>query len=255
MELTVLGCSGGIGGGRKTTAFRIDDDILLDAGGGIADLSLDEMAAIRHIFLTHSHLDHTHGIPLMVDSIFDRIKEPLLIHALPETIKVLQEHFFNWHIWPDFSRLPHPDSPVLRFVPMAPGDKVEIDGRSITSIAVNHNVPAVGYYIQDKGGAAVAFSGDTTSNDSFWQALNGFSRLDMLVVECAFTDDELELARISRHYCPQLLGADLGKLSHQPPIYLTHAKPGGEQQIIDQCCAHAGGRAISRLSAGDVFTL
>jgi len=76
MELRVLGCSGGIGINRRTTSFLIDTDILIDAGSGVGDLTLDEMAGIRHVFLTHSHLDHLSFLPLMVDSIFDRIHSP-----------------------------------------------------------------------------------------------------------------------------------------------------------------------------------
>ena len=72
MELRVLGCSGGIGGsGRRTTSFLLGDDVLIDAGSGVADLELEELAKIRHIFLTHSHMDHIHTIPLMIDSVFN----------------------------------------------------------------------------------------------------------------------------------------------------------------------------------------
>jgi len=35
MKLTILGCSGGIGSGRHTTCFKVDDDVLIDAGSGI----------------------------------------------------------------------------------------------------------------------------------------------------------------------------------------------------------------------------
>ena len=38
MKLTILGCSGGIGSGRHTTCFKVDDDILIDAGTGITTL-------------------------------------------------------------------------------------------------------------------------------------------------------------------------------------------------------------------------
>ena len=40
MRLKVLGCSGGIGGNLRTTAFLIDDDILIDGGTGLVDLSI-----------------------------------------------------------------------------------------------------------------------------------------------------------------------------------------------------------------------
>ena len=43
MKLRILGCSGGIGSGEQTTAMLLDDDVLIDAGTGVGDLSLDEM--------------------------------------------------------------------------------------------------------------------------------------------------------------------------------------------------------------------
>jgi phosphoribosyl 1,2-cyclic phosphodiesterase len=65
MELKVLGCSGGVGGQLRTTTLLIDDDVLIDAGTGLGDLNLQSMASVRHIFLTHSHLDHITSIPLI----------------------------------------------------------------------------------------------------------------------------------------------------------------------------------------------
>jgi len=106
MKLRVLGCSGGVGGELRTTSLLVDDDILIDAGSGVGELSLEEMHHIRHVFLTHSHLDHFSFLPLLVDSIFPSIREPLIVHGQPETLEALQKHVFNWTIWPDFAKLP-----------------------------------------------------------------------------------------------------------------------------------------------------
>jgi len=254
MELKVLGCSGGIGRGHRTTSFLLNETILVDAGSGVSELSLDEMARIRHIFLTHSHLDHVHCIPLLVDSIFDVIDEPIQIHAQPDTIGVLKKHVFNGVIWPDFTRLPHPERPVMQFLPMEPGKAVAVDDLTFEMIPVNHLVPTVGYRVDSPGGV-FAFSGDTTTNDTFWQALNERDRLDLLVVECAFSGDEMDLCRLARHYCPELLAADLRKLRHKPAVYLTHAKPGEEEKIFAECQELIDDREIDRLSGGEVFTL
>ena len=122
MQLRILGCSGGIGQQLRTSSYLIDDDILLDAGTGVGDLSMDEMRKIKHIFITHSHMDHIVSIPLMVDTLFSSLKQPLEIHARAETIAALKQHIFNWTIWPDFSALPDKQSPVLVFRPMQPGE-------------------------------------------------------------------------------------------------------------------------------------
>ncbi|HLP30252.1 MAG TPA: 3',5'-cyclic-nucleotide phosphodiesterase [Geothrix sp.] len=255
MELRVLGCSGGIGGGHRTTSFLVDGDVLIDAGSGVTGLSLDQMACVRHIFLTHSHLDHVHCIPLMVDSIFDTITEPIQVHGQPETLKALEEHLFNGVIWPDFTRLPHPERPVLKFVPMRPEQSVHVGRREFRMVPVNHIVPGVGYVVSSEGDGTFAFSGDTTTNDTFWEGLNRLPKLDLLVVEAAFSNEEVELCRLARHYCPELLAKDLKKLKHRPKVYLTHAKPGEEVKIFDECRALIRDREVHQLSGGEVFTL
>lgn len=253
MQLRVLGCSGGIGAGLRTTSFLLDDDVLIDAGSGVGDLTLAEMARIKHIFLSHSHLDHIHAIPLLIDSVFDQLDEPIQVHALPVTLKALRDHIFNGVIWPDFTRLPHPEKPVVRFVEMESGQVVELGQRSVEMIPVNHIVPTVGYRISGPTGT-VAFSADTTTNEGFWEALNAGQRLDLLIVEAAFSNAEAELCRLARHYCPSLLADDLRKLRHTPRIALTHAKPGEEEKIFEECRELLSDCRIEHLVGGEVFT-
>ena len=44
MQVRVLGCSGAIARDCRTTSFLLDADVLVDAGTGVGDLTLDEMA-------------------------------------------------------------------------------------------------------------------------------------------------------------------------------------------------------------------
>ncbi len=255
MELRVLGCSGGIGGnGRRTTSFLIGDEVLIDAGSGVADLSLDELAKIRHIFLTHIHLDHVHMIPHLVDSVFDRLEQPVIIHGSPYTLRMLQENIFNDIVWPDFASLPSEEFPVMIYQPMKPGEQVMVEDMRFSMIPVNHLVPTVAYAVEYPGGA-FAFSGDTTTNDTMWEGLNALERLDHLIVESAFSNSEIRLCELSKHYCPELLAEDLKKLHHNPRIYLTHAKPGEEEMIFDECRSLITDRPLSHLTGGEVLTL
>jgi ribonuclease BN (tRNA processing enzyme) len=254
MQIKILGWSGGIGESLRTTSFLIDDDILIDAGTGLGDLPLNQMTGIRHIFLTHSHMDHITGLPLLADSMFGVHDEPIVVHAQEKTIKALKAHIFNWVIWPDFSELPNKDKPCIRFEAMAPGDLITIRKREFEMISVNHTVPGVGYCVADER-SIVAFSGDTTTNDSLWDRLNEYPRLDMLFVEAAFANHDLELCRLSKHYCPQLLAADLKKLNHRPQLWLTHFKPGEEDMIYDECIAAIEDFTVNKLSGGEVFKL
>lgn len=254
MQVRVLGCSGGIGAGLRTTAFLIDDDVLIDAGTGVGDLCYEDMQGIRHVFVTHSHLDHIASIPLLVDSLFEELTEPLVVHAQQTTIDALRRHIFNWEIWPDFSELPNADNPVLCFEPIEAGEVRRIGSRSFQAIEVLHTVPAVGFLCTNAD-AAFCFSGDTTTNDTLWPALNQAERLDMLIVEVGFPNRQAELAHMSRHYCPQSLAADLAKLEHRPRIAVTHIKPGDEDSIMEELAEALPGYDIYRLQGDDTFTL
>ena len=255
MEIRVLGCSGGIGGnGRRTTSFLVGDEVLIDAGSGVADLSLDELASIRHIFLTHSHMDHIHMLPLLIDSVFDRLEQPVVVHGLPHTLKALRDHIFNWVVWPDFTNLPSEDFPVMVLQEMEPGEHITVGDSHFSMIPVNHIVPTVAYVVEYPGGA-FAFSGDTTTNDTLWDGLNKLDRLDHLIVESAFSNGEMALCEMSKHYCPQLLAADLQKLRHDPQIYFSHAKPGEEEMIYQECRQLLPERTLHHLTGGEHLAL
>ncbi|MDZ4201611.1 MAG: 3',5'-cyclic-nucleotide phosphodiesterase [Gallionella sp.] len=225
MKLRVLGCSGGIGGNLRTTSFLLDHDILIDAGTGVGELSLTELSMIDHIFITHSHLDHVGCIPLLVDSVGFMRERPLTIYATEETLGILREHIFNWKIWPDFSEIPNPQRPFMRYQPILVGETISLGGRKITAIPANHVVPAVGYHL-DSGKASLVFSGDTTSNDALWKVVNQIDNLRYLLIETAFSNNEKELAILSKHLCPSLLEKELKKLKRSAEVFITHLKPG-----------------------------
>src|SRR5947209_8956957 len=90
MKIRVLGCSGGIGGSLRTTSLLVDDDILIDAGTGVGDLTLESLAKIDHIFVSHSHLDHVTSIPFLVDTVCWMRKQPILVYATRETLEILR---------------------------------------------------------------------------------------------------------------------------------------------------------------------
>ena len=233
----------------------VDDDVLIDAGSGVGDLTLDEMAKIRHVFLTHSHLDHVAFLPLLVDSIFERIDSPIVIHGLPETIKSLREHVFNWAIWPDFASLPEVEKPVMSYQEEKAGNLVEVGGRRFQLIPMNHIVPTVGYRVESAEGRSFAFTGDTTTNNSFWDVVNSYPCLDLLFLEVAFSNDDEALSNTARHYCSNTMAADVKKLRHSPEIYLTHHKPDEAPKIRAEIDRLITERTINQLRNGQVFTL
>ncbi|MBT9492745.1 MAG: 3',5'-cyclic-nucleotide phosphodiesterase [Paucibacter sp.] len=258
MKIRVLGCSGAIASGYKTTAFLLDDDILIDAGTGVGDLPLEAMARIDHILVSHSHLDHIVSIPLLADAVL-RLRDaagrpPIQIHALPETLQALRQHIFNGVIWPDFTQLPSPERPVLSLHPFELGQRLRFadfgkNMREIEVITAAHTVPAVGFAVSGANGHWV-FTGDTGPNPLLWQRLAGMP-LAHLVIETAFGDDEQLLAQVSRHLCPTALSSELAQLGGSVEVHITHIKPGEGAAVMGAVAALATPHRISALKAGD----
>lgn len=242
MRLKVLGCSGGIGGALNTTSFAIDHDILIDAGTGVCGLSLNELARIDHIFITHSHMDHICGLPMLLDSVGGMRSHPVTVYATEATLEILRQHIFNWKIWPDFSVISKVDHPVMRYQAIEVGELVELQGRRITAVPAVHTVPAVGYHL-DSGQASLVFSGDTFVNDGLWEVVNRIANLRYLIIETAFSDSEIELARLSKHLCPSLLAGELSKFKGGAEVFITHLKPDEVELIMREVARCAGAYA------------
>lgn len=254
MQVKILGCSGGIGGGRDTTALLVDDDILIDAGTGVAALSMDELARITQVFITHTHLDHIVNLPFILDSVSEERGQALVVRALPEVIEILRRDVFNWRIWPDFSVIPDAQSPFLRFEPLAIGEAVRLGNREITAIPANHGLPAVGFLLRGARGSLL-FSGDTASHDALWEIANATADLRHLIVEVSFANAKRALADLSRHYCPETLAPDLARLKPGVEVWITHLKPGREQAIMSEVMAVAPGLSVAALEEGRIFQL
>lgn len=253
MKLKVLGCSGGIGGRHlRTTALLVDRDVLIDAGTGVMDLSIIELALIDHVFITHTHLDHIAALPLLLDTVADRRQKPLMVYGSPAVIKILRNHIFNWVIWPDFSEVPTPEAPFLRFQPIEVGEIVDLGGRQFTALPVEHTVPSVGYRI-DSGKGSLVFSGDTGICDAFWRHVNRVNNLKHLIIECAFSNREERLAVISKHLCPGMLARELQKLERECEIHITHLKPGQIELTMEEIAACLGEFKPKMLQNNQVF--
>lgn len=262
MKLRILGCSGTIAKGCRTTSFLLGERILVDAGTGVGTLTLDEMRRIDHVLITHSHLDHITALPLLLDAVGAHRSAPLHVHALPETLAALRTHVFNNVIWPDFTRIPTPGAPFTQLHPLGVGDTLVLAGTPIEVLPARHSVPAVGYAARGSVGWWV-YSGDTEGGDpAFWRRVNALMQepggVAALFIETAFSNQEQDLARLSRHLSPATLAQELAQL--QPgapfPIYITHAKPRESQRIMREVLAlEQGAFRIVDLQTVDALTL
>lgn len=254
MRITTLGCNGSITGKLRTTCYQVDEDILIDAGSGAGDLSLAQSIAINTVFLTHSHLDHCALLPMLADAAGSFRDAPLNVYALPETIAILKEHMLNNLLWPDYTVLPAPERPYIRFCPIKLGDTVKLDGRRITALPARHSVPCVSYLV-DSGTASWVYSADTTFCEDFWRALNCVDNLKYLLIENTFRNDNAAGAQRSGHNTANLLAKGLRLLEHQIELFIVHLEAGYEEVTMREVLQAVGEFKPKMLERGHHFDL
>lgn len=221
-------------------------------------LELHELAAVDNVLLSHAHLDHVLGIPLLVDATLrlrqNAGKGPLRVHGLPATLDALRAHLFNGVLWPDFTRLPSPQAPAVTFHPIAVGDRLTLNERVIEVLSARHTVPTCGYAVRHRTDERWwVYTGDTGPNPALWAQLGGRA-LSHLIIETAFSNDEAELARLAQHHCPSSLRAELSAL--QDPgcaVWITHIKPGELRAVMRDLPSSAA--SLQPLLAGQRFML
>lgn len=232
MRIRVLGCYGAefYQGGKtprryNPSGFLFNQSVLLDAGTICGALTLSELKALRYIFLSHAHFDHIQSLPFLAETLYAKLDQPIVIISIPEVINVLQKHFFNDALWPDFTRIPTEKRPTLCYQTMEPGKPVEVEGLRVTAIQVSHIVPTVGFIVEDPK-AAIVYSGDTWETSDIWQAASQVNRLKAIFLESSFPDQLSSLAKISGHLTPQLTYREFQKIQRPDlPLYVYHIKP------------------------------
>ena len=255
MKIKVLGASGSEVPGKNCPAFLVDETILLDAGTIGLALNIREETSLKQILLTHAHFDHIKGIPFLLDNLVVRdTGNTITVMSGKEVIDDLKENIFNDRIWPDFTRIPTPEKPVLKYRNISPARPVNLNGYRIFLQKVHHTVPAYGYIIEQGNGKAVAYTGDTGPTDLFWRLMSSHNA-QCLIVEVSFPNRLEELALISGHLTSALLEKEIAKMSPCPPkIFVMHVKPQYHGEIEGEVDAlqHKG---MELLKEGEIITI
>jgi len=256
VKIRILGCSGGLGPGRRTTSFLVDDELLIDAGSGLEQLSMEQLLRIRDVVITHAHIDHIMGLPLMLGTIYEQHQVPVRVHALDEVLTALHQHVFNWTLWPDFTCLPR-ERPILELAPVELDRRYNVGGYQVVPLPATHPVPSAGFWVADAEGCSFAFTGDSGFHPPFWQRVNAY-RPQLVIADVSFASESADLAADSGHMMVEQLGQVLSLLEYRPEIRATHFKVGQEERLVRRLEAFRDGQgsAIVRpLRQGEEFDL
>jgi ribonuclease BN (tRNA processing enzyme) len=169
MKIKVLGCSGAEFPGHYLTGFLVDGRILFDAGTLNSVLDAKKQLKVKHIFITHAHMDHTREIPFLADNlIIGGWKQKLNIFSISPVIKNIKNNLLNSKLWPDMTVLPNGQDAVVSLNVIKECNPLEIEGYTVTPYKVNHSVPAVGYLVENQKGRRFFYTGDTGPTEITW---------------------------------------------------------------------------------------
>src|SRR4030067_3390497 len=186
MKIKVLGCSGAELPGHRPPSFLLDGKILFDTGSLTDTLDIKGQLRIKHIFISHPHLDHILGIPFLADNLIFRKKgHRVNVLSIPPVIKTIRRSLLDGSIWPDFTVIPNTHEGILNLIELKSGHFIKIDDYTITAYPVHHSVPATGYLVEDGKKRRFFYTGDTGPTDSTWVNMEGV-QLHRLLIEASF---------------------------------------------------------------------
>lgn len=225
VKLKILGCYGSAKGPYRTTAFLINDTILMDAGTVTEVLDYDEIRKIKSVFITHTHIDHIKGLFSLLDEMVQIGKDGVVVHAAREINNILFENVFNNRIWPNFSELPSKDNPLLRSIHLEPEREIEVSGVTFKPILVSHTVYTTGFLVKEKK-RGFMFTSDTAETTRFWEIAKNEKEIDFVIADVSFPARYQGLAKASGHMTLPVLLRILESFGlSEIPVYIYHIKP------------------------------
>ena len=230
MKVQFLGAHNCESRDSKLVSLLIDGTLAIDAGGLTSSLSFSEQERLRAILLTHHHYDHIRDIPAIAMNLFLH-ETTVNVYSTPAVFDALTTYLLDDELYPNFLERPK-GNPALKFMEVEPGKAMQIDGYSVTAVAVNHSVPAVGYQVVSAEGKAVFYTGDTGPGlADCWQQVSP----QLIVAEATAPDRYIEFARETRHLTPSLLKQELASFrelkGYLPPVAVVHMNPRQEKEI------------------------
>jgi len=253
MKVKILGCSGSEARGHNLPGFLVNDVMMLDAGTITLALSVKAQSRITDILISHAHFDHIKSLLFFADTMIGRIKKPVNVRAIPKVIEAIRNHVMNNVIWPDFTRIPSVENPVLAYVPMEMGKTVKIAGLKVKAIPMNHPVPAVGFLVSD-GKSSFLYSADTGPNEILWKEAAKSKNLKAIIVDTSFPNSMNFVAGLSGHFTPDWLHRDLAGAhgANNVPVYIYHIKPAHIKKVIGELRA-MGRKNVKILREGKTY--
>ena len=230
---------GGDGTAQLLSSYLIDSSICIDAGSIGFHASLDIQLAVKHLFISHSHSDHVASLPTFLDiQLGGGIESmtPITIYATEVTANNIRQDILNDRHWPDFVRICEElGQDLMRLEIIKPGVPVEVDGKRVTAIPVDHVIETMAYIVEDEASACAIIT-DTGPTSEIWQHCHEIQGLSTVVLELAFPRRLQWLADASKHLTPDTFVTERQKAPDpdQLSILAVHLKANQYEEIVGE---------------------
>jgi ribonuclease BN (tRNA processing enzyme) len=220
------------------TTLLINDTVAIDAGSLGLYGRPAQQAQVKHLLLSHSHIDHLASLPIFLDTVYRGDGDCPTLYAGDSVLDCLRRDLFNNRVWPDFIGFSATQPPYLKLQRIEPGQALIVDGLRVTPVEVNHVVPTLGFVVEDAH-AAVVFTSDTGPTEVIWEHANRLPHLKAVFMEVTFPDELAWLADRARHLTPALFAREAQKVKRPVTFLAVHIHSRQRAAVVEQLQALA----------------
>ncbi|KAH0792849.1 ribonuclease Z [Histomonas meleagridis] len=208
----------------RTACYMIPElGIVFDCGSGLFRVMKNLRTKEIDIFLSHSHVDHVAGLPVLLEVFEVGHIEKIRFHSEKDILNaaksLLERPYFPVHV-------------EIEYIPFEDNKPIELpNGCKVTYFKLNHTDPCYGYRVE-RSDISFAYITDTTSNEES-EYIKDVVGVKVLAHEMYCNQSQHEIAPHIGHTSTLGLKQFVDKVKPEKVIAIHH-NPNGDLESIEK---------------------